>query len=46
MIHIKKFEDYINEGFVHSGLATLDEVIDLRDYDFLYENSKESVKKV
>jgi hypothetical protein len=46
MKNVKKFEEFINEGFVHSGLSTLDSIIDLRDYDFLYDASKESVKNV
>ncbi len=34
------------EAFIHSGYNTIHEVIDLRDYDFLYHQSKESVIKI
>ena len=41
MNHIKLFEE-----FIHSGLLTINEVIDLRDYEFLFNASEKSVKLI
>ena len=46
MKNILNFNDYINEKFIHSGLSTIDETIDLRDYDCLYQQDSKSVKEI
>lgn len=43
---ILNFNDFIKESFIHSGLWTKNEIIDLRDLDFIFEQSSESVKKL
>ena len=46
MNNVLSFTEYLNEKYLHSGLATLDETIDLRNYDCLYKQDIKSVKEI
>ncbi len=46
MNNILKFESFIKEAYLHTEWSTINEIVDLRDYDFLYKETKESVKEV
>lgn len=44
MKNVKNFKEFINEAYIHDGYDTINDVIDLRDYDFTFNNDKQSVK--